>query len=42
MNLHQHFGLSGPPFEMVDQPTSLYMSKAHREEPCRVGVGFDA
>ena len=31
MNLHQHFGLSGPPFEMVGQPTSLYMSKAHRE-----------
>ncbi len=31
MNLHQHFGLSGPPFEMVGQPTSLYMSKSHRE-----------
>jgi general secretion pathway protein A len=26
-----HFGLSRPPFEMVGQPTSLYMSKSHRE-----------
>jgi general secretion pathway protein A len=31
MDLHQHFGLSRPPFDMVGQPTSLYMSKAHRE-----------
>jgi type II secretory pathway predicted ATPase ExeA/phage tail protein X len=31
MNLHQHFGLSSPPFEMVGQPSSLYMSKSHRE-----------
>jgi general secretion pathway protein A len=31
MNYHQHFGLSNPPFEMVSRPTSLYMSKAHRE-----------
>ncbi len=31
MNLHEHFGLSGPPFEMVGQPASLYMSKSHRE-----------
>jgi len=31
MNLHEHFGLSRPPFEMVGQPTSLYMSKSHRE-----------
>ena len=31
MNLHQHFGLSSPPFEMVGQPSTLYMSKSHRE-----------
>jgi type II secretory pathway predicted ATPase ExeA len=31
MNLHEHFGLSRPPFEMVGQPKSLYMSKSHRE-----------
>jgi general secretion pathway protein A len=28
---YRHFGLSGPPFEMVGQPTSLYMSGSHRE-----------
>jgi type II secretory pathway predicted ATPase ExeA/phage tail protein X len=31
MEFHQHFGLSRPPFEMVGQTTSLYMSKSHRE-----------
>ena len=31
MNLHQHFGLSSPPFEMVGQPSTLYMGKSHRE-----------
>ncbi len=31
MNYYRQFGLSNPPFEMVSQPNSLYMSKAHRE-----------
>jgi general secretion pathway protein A len=31
MDYYQHFGLRTNPFEMVGQPTSLYMSKAHRE-----------
>ncbi len=28
---YRHFGLSRPPFEMVSQPNSLYLSKSHRE-----------
>jgi general secretion pathway protein A len=31
MYFYRHFDLSRPPFEMVGQPTSLYMSKSHRE-----------
>jgi type II secretory pathway predicted ATPase ExeA len=31
MDYYQHFGLTRPPFEIVGQPTSLYMSRAHRE-----------
>ena len=31
MDYHRHFGLSKRPFDMVGQPTSLYMSKSHRE-----------
>jgi general secretion pathway protein A len=31
MDYYRHFGLRTNPFEMVGQPTSLYMSKAHRE-----------
>ena len=31
MNYYRHFGLSRPPFEIVGQPPTLYMSKAHRE-----------
>src|SRR5260370_42620480 len=31
MDYYRHFGLRTSPFEMVGQPTSLYMSKAHRE-----------
>ena len=31
MDYYQPFGLRTNPFEMVGQPTSLYMSKAHRE-----------
>ena len=31
MDYYQHFGLRTNPFEIVGQPTSLYMSKAHRE-----------
>lgn len=31
MELHRHFGFSKPPFELVGEPTSLYMSKPHRE-----------
>ena len=31
MELHRHFGLSKPPFELVGEPSSLYMSKSHRE-----------
>ena len=31
MYYYRDFGLSRPPFEMVGQPTSLYMSKSHRE-----------
>ena len=28
---YSHFGLSGPPFQLTSSPTSLYMSKEHRE-----------
>src|SRR6202140_3521965 len=31
MYFYRHFNLSRPPFEMVGQPNSLYMSKSHRE-----------
>jgi general secretion pathway protein A len=31
MDYYRHFGLRTNPFEIVGQPTSLYMSKAHRE-----------
>lgn len=31
MELHRHFGLSKPPFELIGDPTSLFMSKSHRE-----------
>ena len=31
MYYYREFALSRPPFEMVGQPTSLYMSKSHRE-----------
>jgi|SRR5271155_988106 len=31
MYYYRHFDLSRPPFEMVGQPTSLYMSRSHRE-----------
>jgi general secretion pathway protein A len=31
MDYYRHFGLTRPPFEIVGQPISLYMSKAHRE-----------
>jgi type II secretory pathway predicted ATPase ExeA len=31
MDYYQHFGLRNNPFEIVGQPASLYMSKAHRE-----------
>jgi general secretion pathway protein A len=31
MYFYRHFDLSRPPFEMVSQPSSLYMSKSHRE-----------
>ncbi len=28
---HQHFGLSGPPFQFTPTPDALYLSKTHRE-----------
>lgn len=28
---HQHFGLSGPPFQFTPTPEALYLSRAHRE-----------
>jgi type II secretory pathway predicted ATPase ExeA len=31
MDYYRHFGLRTHPFDMVGQPASLYMSKAHRE-----------
>ena len=31
MDYYRHFGLRTNPFDMVGQPASLYMSKAHRE-----------
>lgn len=31
MDYYQHFGLNKPPFEILAQPTSVYMSEAHRE-----------
>lgn len=31
MEFHRHFDLNRPPFEMIGQPSSLYMSKSHRE-----------
>ncbi len=31
MDYYRHFGLRTNPFDIVGQPTSLYMSKAHRE-----------
>jgi general secretion pathway protein A len=31
MDYYRHFALTRPPFEIVGQPTSLYLSSAHRE-----------
>src|SRR5579863_7421282 len=31
MDYYRHFGLTRPPFEIVGQPASLYLSQAHRE-----------
>jgi general secretion pathway protein A len=28
---HRHFGLSGPPFQLVPAPEALYLSQTHRE-----------
>jgi general secretion pathway protein A len=28
---HQHFGLSGPPFQFTPSPEALYLSRTHRE-----------